>query len=250
LKRLIDKQTDDIRTQLTEVKKLYSQQELLMGILAHDIKSPLISLEKYMESLMVSYAEEEAVEDIDTHLQLMHKTIKRQNNFISSFLAWVKLRLKNAAPEKMYFKTEDLLQEITSFVVDTEMIRKNTISYTVQPENKSILLDKYLLKIVLLNLIDNACKNSVKGMIKIEAEISDHDIIIKCIDNGRGMDESTRQFILTGKRGNIETHFQSTRLGYVFIRDLCNYMLGKIDIESELGKGTTVTLTFPLGLTM
>jgi signal transduction histidine kinase len=250
LKRLIDKQTDDIRTQLTEVKKLYSQQELLMGILAHDIKSPLISLEKYMESLMVSYAEEEAVEDIDTHLQLMHKTIKRQNNFISSFLAWVKLRLKNAAPEKMYFTTEDLLQEITSFVVDTEMIRKNTISYTVQPENKSILLDKYLLKIVLLNLIDNACKNSVKGMIKIEAEISDHDIIIKCIDNGRGMDESTRQFILTGKRGNIETHFQSTRLGYVFIRDLCNYMLGKIDIESELGKGTTVTLTFPLGLTM
>jgi signal transduction histidine kinase len=250
LKRLIDKQTDDIRNQLTEVKKLYSQQELLMGILAHDIKSPLISLEKYMESLMVSYAEEEDVEGIDNHLQLMHKTIKRQNNFISSFLAWVKLRLKNAAPEKMYFTTEELLQEVTSFVVDTEMIRKNTISFTVQPENKSILLDKYLLKIVLLNLVDNASKNTVKGIIKIEAEISEHDIIIKCIDNGRGMDELTRQFILTGKRGNIETLIQSTRLGYVFIRDLCNYMSGKIDLESELGKGTTVILTFPLGSTV
>ena len=117
------------------------------------------------------------------------------------------------------------------------------------PEDFTVLADPDRIKIVLNNLVSNAIKyrklDEDESYIALKATQDGQKATIIVADNGLGIEE---HFI--GKifdmfvRVTEQSH--GSGLGLYIVRDMMTKMGGTIEVESEFGKGTTFTLTFPM----
>jgi signal transduction histidine kinase len=109
--------------------------------------------------------------------------------------------------------------------------------------------DKTSLDIVLRNLIDNAIKfTSAGGEVTISSNKIATDVAIVVSDNGVGMDQKDIDtiFRLDKKTVSIGTNNEKgTGLGLAVCKEMIDKMNGEIHIESEIGKGSKFTVTFP-----
>ncbi|UTW66947.1 PAS domain S-box protein [bacterium SCSIO 12643] len=131
------------------------------------------------------------------------------------------------------------------------------IEVIVAPEiNASFFGDSHRITQVLLNLIGNSIKFTPEGVIKIKADLIgntvDRQLIsIAVIDEGYGMDKEFLDKIFekfTQEGSSTARKFGGTGLGMNICKELVELMDGNIAVESEKGKGTTVTIQLPLEL--
>lgn len=113
----------------------------------------------------------------------------------------------------------------------------------------SVYADSIRLKQVMLNLLTNSVKfTDDKGYINIACRENDDKIIISIEDNGIGMDKEGVKAALIkfgqANNGLARTH-EGTGLGLPLCVELLKLMNGTIDVVSELGTGTMITLTLP-----
>jgi signal transduction histidine kinase len=106
------------------------------------------------------------------------------------------------------------------------------------------------MKQVLLNLLSNAVKFTPRnGLVRIEGGLSkDGEIVVAVTDTGFGIaPDVLPHLFLPFRQGDnsISRQFGGTGLGLAISRRLMDLHNGRIEVESELGKGTTVTITLP-----
>jgi signal transduction histidine kinase len=130
-------------------------------------------------------------------------------------------------------------------------IHKSGIDLVV--ENKAsldiILIDEYAFGQILLNVIDNAVKNTKEGLIEIEvSQDNDKFLKISVSDTGRGMSQSfQKEMFLPFKRElSNDANGHGLGLGLTLTKEFCKLMKVNIHITSKPGKGTRVYLSIPL----
>jgi len=105
---------------------------------------------------------------------------------------------------------------------------------------------------IMLNLISNAIKfTSKNGAIIFNVDYLNGSIIIQVIDSGIGMDKETQDRIFLPFEqadGTTTRKYGGTGLGLSITQSLTELMHGKIELESQEGKGSTFTVTIPLDL--
>ena len=125
---------------------------------------------------------------------------------------------------------------------------KLTVNTTEQPVCLNIIPDD--LDIILTNLIDNAVKYTQKdGAITINNYSTDDKIMIEVSDTGIGVhkDDVNKIFDEFYRASNAKAvELDGTGLGLTIVKNLVKRHGGNIDVNSELGKGTTVTVSFPV----
>ena len=125
---------------------------------------------------------------------------------------------------------------------------KLTVNTTEQPVCLNIIPDD--LDIILTNLIDNAVKYTQKdGAITINNYSTDDKIMIEVSDTGIGIhkDDVNKIFDEFYRASNAKAvELDGTGLGLTIVKNLVKRHGGNIDVNSELGKGTTVTVSFPV----
>lgn len=112
-----------------------------------------------------------------------------------------------------------------------------------------LLGDRLRIKQVLLNVVSNALKFTTGGVVKVEVLNEDEALVLRVIDDGIGMSEHDISIALS-PFGQVDGHhlnkrFEGTGLGLPLAEQLMEMHQGHLEIESELGEGTTVTLRFP-----
>lgn len=111
--------------------------------------------------------------------------------------------------------------------------------------NLSIMGDRDAFKQVMLILVDNAIKHS-EGKIDVFASQSGGTVEIRVQDHGRGISpEEIYQIFDRFHRGEVEANTAGFGLGLPIAKALVEGMNGEITVESELGQGSTVILSFP-----
>jgi signal transduction histidine kinase len=142
--------------------------------------------------------------------------------------------------EKLVLKTTGLLEQNAN---NKEIKLKTQIE-----DDLHIVIDENSFSTILRNLIGNAIKFSNRGSdIIIKALKADHKLFIKVIDFGTGMSENTKanlfkvdKMVTTpGTYGE-----EGTGLGLILCQELARLNHGIITIESQLDKGTTMTVAF------
>jgi len=130
-------------------------------------------------------------------------------------------------------------------------IHKSGIDLVV--ENKAsldiILIDEYAFGQILLNVIDNAVKNTKEGLIKIEvSQDNDKFLKISVSDTGRGMSQSFQKemFFPFKRELSNDANGHGLGLGLTLTKEFCKLMNVNIHITSKPGKGTRVYLSIPL----
>jgi two-component system phosphate regulon sensor histidine kinase PhoR len=126
--------------------------------------------------------------------------------------------------------------------------KKITLNLITSKPTIIINLDKYALRKILVNIIDNAIKfTSEKGKIDIILYKDEDFLVIKVLDTGIGIADNQKEFIFDSFRQGSEgliRKFEGSGLGLSITKRLVESMKGKIEVESKEGEGATFIIKF------
>lgn len=237
-----EKYAYEARTQ--ELAKLNEEKNKLFSIVAHDLRSPLASIQGYLESLAsLSFSEEEKSK---INKKLLEDTISA-NEMMENLLTWVKSQLDGEKPNIIKFKLLDELKITMDLCHNSAVNKKINLTVRIDP-HLTVTADKEMIKVVVRNLLVNAIKfTKAGGEVLFKAENKDGNCIIQVTDNGIGFSAADQQKVFSHKlRSKMGTNNEKgTALGLIICRDYTLIQKGKIAIDSKEGTGTTFTLTFP-----
>ena len=126
-----------------------------------------------------------------------------------------------------------------------------TLSAQIAPEARYLNADEFRLQQILFNLTGNAAKYTEKGFIKLVANISDTKLVIEIVDSGVGIpDEKRKSLFRPFEQVHVEGHHTAsgTGLGLSISRQLVELHGGSLELDSRVGQGTKVSMTFPSDL--
>lgn len=234
-----------IRNDITEKKKqeeiLHRQDKLsalgqMAAGIAHEIRNPLTSMRGYTEFLLLDETDDVKKE----HLEIVLDEINRVNTIVEEFMMVAKpntdlLAVKNIVP---------VVQN--TLALFTYEAKKKKVNIQLETCDKELLIvcDENRLKQVFLNLVKNGIEAMPNGgELKIIVKKTNCDVMIEVKDQGVG--------IAPDKIKKIGEPFYTTKesgtgLGLMISFKIIESIQGKIEIESQVGVGTSFKIILPL----
>ena len=238
-----------IQSQNRELIYQNSFKNILMSVIAHDLRTPL-SLISNMISVLKIKKNQQKTKELGDAIDIIETSIKESFNIVNDLLVWGKVQFGKMKINTSSFNLFVLVNEIAivfSSVSDEKNIK---ILNNVHPDI-FIKSDRNLLKIVLKNLLYNAIKfTPVNGEILVFYEIFENDsCLINVKDSGVGINKMKLQELFTSYQKHIpvNTFTESNMgLGLFLCKDITEFLNGSISVESEEGKGSTFKINLPL----
>lgn len=230
--------------QLLELNKLKNE---FLGMAAHDLRSPLVVIQGYLELLL-----EGQIGRLDANqyscLEVMQRSCERMVGLINDLLDVSAIEADAFKLEKSNFDLVGLLEE--SLVLHQMEANAKLIEISLSaPEPLLVDADRGRIGQVMNNLISNAIKFSMpKTAVQIVACREGEEIIVKVVDNGLGIPEKEMPKLFTsfGRTTVRPTgNESSTGLGLAIVKKFVSAHGGRIWAESEVKKGSTFTFTLP-----
>ena len=234
---------------VTRLKKLERMRSDFVANVTHEIKTPLTAILGFIETL-----QEGAIEERETagkFLKTIYRHAARLNRLVEDLLTISDIEL-----EKMEFIFESVslsgvVENVLPVIEAKAMEKRLVIDKDIPQRLPPVRADRDRLAQILLNILDNAVKFTPEpGKISIMAfDDKKGHVIVRIIDTGIGIprDEISRlgeRFYRVDKARSRE--LGGTGLGLSIVKHLMTALNGRIEIESEQGKGTTVSLHFPV----
>jgi signal transduction histidine kinase len=229
-------------------EKLQVQMDLqnrILSIIAHDVRNPIHAVKSIIElSNRKVLAQQQANELMAMAGKQIDGTLELLNNLID----WgsMQMRGKGFETEKVHLRTL-----VSNMYKTFEVIAslKSNIMVNLVDEDLFIVSDINALRFILRNLISNANKFTKEGVITVFAQRDQQNqIAISITDTGVGMSEETRLQLFDAEKYQSASgtgNEKGSGLGLVLTKDFVSAFGGTIRVESKLGKGTSVYLTFP-----
>ncbi len=216
----------------------------------HELRSPLSAIQSLLKSIEEGYAGEISQKARDLIVRSEQRTsflITLVNGLLDLIAG------KIGKPKEGDTKSIDINVAVnnTLHLMQEKTKAKNLkiiIKSTPEPSCLRIVPDD--LDIILTNLIDNSVKYTEQGgTISINSTITDKEVKLEMSDTGIGIikEDLNKIFNEFYRSKNAKaTNLRGTGLGLSIVKNLIKQYGGNIDIRSEIGKGTTVTVSFPV----
>ncbi len=245
----IMKNINELQKFLNEIilkQKEVTDQDDTLQILPKELKTPLVPILGYCEMLSKKRLGDLDGDQLEAVKEIQVNAI-RLNHLINDFWNAQQIELG-----KMKYLYEDV--NVTKFIEQiTEefskwMVKKSIISTQNIESNLTIKIDKSKLREIFENLIENAIVfvPDKDGIIEIIAESQENFVKFSVKDNGSGI-HSDKISTLFKKFHQLDTSHRRTHggggLGLTISKGYIDAMGGKIEVQSELGKGTTFSFT-------
>ena len=233
----------DLNVQL-RLRELYDN---FIGNVTHELKSPLSSIQLYLETLRDRNVPPEKQKEF---LEIMIGDASRLQRLINSILEISAQEKKKSLKDYQVYHADHLLKSILEESLDRFRIKKE--NYTISGEaTGGILVVKDSLKIVFDNLVDNSAKYSVNDpVINIKFESNSGKVIIDFADNGIGIPPNERNKIFKKfyRISNKEIpNVKGTGLGLYQVKQIIKLHGGKINlIDSGRDGGCIFRIELPV----
>jgi two-component system, NtrC family, sensor histidine kinase HydH len=231
--------TDDLNKRLVDQ---YTEIVRLAGGLAHEIKNPLSTIRMNMELLAEDFRESEAPRDRRSmkKIELMQRECQRLQDLLDNFLRFAKAHRLNLQPSDL----NAIVGQVLDFYRPKARQAGVEIVDYLTGNLPTVLLDREAFHGALLNLVLNAEQAMPDGgQLVVRTYGTANGVALDLIDTGCGMDEQTRAKI-------FETFFSTKRggsgLGLPTTRKIIEGHGGEMTLQSELGRGTQVTIKLPV----
>jgi signal transduction histidine kinase/CheY-like chemotaxis protein len=249
LKKVVDTQEVKIKDaweQLLRSEKLSALGQLIAGV-AHELNNPLTSVIGYTGLVLDNL---EDPKDNDSKDKVLHrlKTVLREANRASRIIQNLLSFARARKSERQMIQINDLIDNIVSlrrYDLRTNGIELPTVLDQQLPK---VMLDPDQIQQVLLNLVNNAAQAMRKDgphKITIGSRYDETHVYFWVEDTGTGIPDSIKAQIFepffTTKEGD-----SGTGLGLSITLGIIKEHGGEIDLVSELGKGTTMTIRLPI----
>jgi signal transduction histidine kinase len=235
--------TDDESTATVErLLDQYTEIARLAGSLAHEIKNPLSTIRLNMELLAEDLGEPQtpAQRRALKRVETVQRECQRLQLLLDDFLNYAKVRRLHLEPSDLNHQIADVLD---FFAAEADAAGIEVVRY-FDPELPSVLLDREAFRRALLNLILNAKQAMPEGGQLVVRTAAENDAVaIYLIDNGVGMNEHTAAKMF---EAFFSTKPGGSGLGLPTTQKIIAGHGGRITVQSELGRGTQITIELPL----
>lgn len=205
----------------------------------HDLRSPIA----HLKGIIHIIRQENDPEKVEELLDLMQVSLNRQDQFISDIIDYSKSKRSGIIVEPLSLAKmiDDVLLQLHH--VDDQ----NSIEIKKQIEVDEIFSDGLRLKIILNNLLSNAVKYADEAkpnrFISIKTFQKDNYYVIEVADNGIGIKPEHHEAIF--EMFFVTNSNKGSGLGLSIVQEAAQKMNGSVSVSSELGQGSTFTLTIP-----
>ena len=237
---------------VTRLKKLEQIRVDFVANVTHEIKTPLTAIIGYLDTIKDGAINN--IEETKRFIDIILKQAERLNRLVEDLLTISNIEMKET---KLNFESVSLnavLTNVISLVEAKAKLKNITIQNDVRENIAQIKADKDKLTQIFVNVLDNAVKFTPEsGNIVIKTDEAGAYTVVSISDTGIGVPKDEIQRL--GERFYRVDRSRSrdlggTGLGLSIVKHLMLAHEGRIEIESQLGRGTKVSLFFPNGKNM
>lgn len=231
-------------------RKAEHSQAVFLATVSHELRTPLngvIGAGELLKETPLTKDQEEFVDVVTSSGKMLLALINDVLDLSKLEAGKVELELTPITPATVLGVT----------LAPMIMLGKNNgvvVSYEVDQSVPAVVMgDEIRLRQILLNLVGNALKFTDQGYVKVFADCVPQGDRLRLVveDTGIGIPEEARATLFqpfTQAESSTTRRFGGTGLGLSIVAQLVDWLNGDITVESEVGKGTTFTLSFPLVL--
>ncbi len=240
------KSEEEITLKNEMLQAINAEKDKFFSIIAHDLRGPLSAFVAATQ-IITEEVQNMSIEEIRDITNSMKTSATNIYSLLENLLEWSRLRRggMDFIPVTITLKKKIT----TSIEVLNETARKKDINIGIFiPEDLQIIADNHMFEAIVRNLVSNAIKFTPSGgNIKIEAFINeDHYAETRITDSGIGMTPELigRLFQIDEKTSRPGTEGEpSTGLGLLLCKEFIEKNEGRIEVRSEIGKGSTFSFT-------
>ena len=261
LERLVNERTQALKEANEHLERINKELELakikaessdklksaFLANMSHEIRTPMNAILGFSSLLNKPVSEEQK----NTYIQIIQDKGKLLLQLINDIIDLSKIEAKQLQIAKSEFNINKLLND--SYITFANKIRNlnKPINLKISfPKDYFILFsDELRIQQIINNLLDNAIKNTKEGSIEIGYILEKNHIKIQVKDTGSGIPKDKQNTIFN--RFEQLNEFgeklkKGTGLGLAISKNLAELMDGSLTVESEVGVGSTFTLTLPI----
>jgi len=245
-RKQIEKRNIDLTHQNQRLEELNHEKDMLMNIVAHDLKSPLARIMGLANLMGMEHPLSPGQQE---YVRLMKDVTQSNLNLITDLLDVNALDHQAETPAPVQINLGSLLQERIAFFQYSSLHKKielQLLHTLIHPIQSNV---GYLTRII-DNLVSNAIKFSNPGSsVQVTASITKNIFTLSVKDNGPGFSAADQEFLyqrfkkLSTRPTSGET---SNGLGLAIVKTLVDRLNGEISLVTELGKGSEFTVRIPV----
>ncbi len=230
-----------IEAQQKKQESLIKELENFAYVVSHDLKSPLRGISKLSEWLITDYGSK-LDDNGKQQLHLLKSRVQRLDDLIEGILAYSKLGRQESSLVDI-----DVRAQLTE-IIDLSEIGPH-VSIALPEVLPTVHFDKSKLAQIFSNLISNAIKYNDKPTVAvtIEYQTQGNKHVFTVSDNGPGIEPEYHEKIF-GIFQTLHTkdEVESTGIGLSIVKKIIDDAGGSINVESEMGKGTSFKVAIPI----
>jgi PAS domain S-box-containing protein len=223
-----------------------SAKSQFLATMSHELRTPLNAIAGYTQLLALGVRgpiTPEQREDLDR----IDRSQRHLLSLINDILNFAKIEAGHVAIENEPLKIKRIMDGLREFV--EPQLREKALDFSIvnKCDDGTALGDEDKVRQILINLLSNAIKfTSVGGSIHVRCSEEEGTFQVTVTDDGLGiprdkLDAIFEPFVQVGR--DFSSPQGGTGLGLAISRDLARRMGGELEVESEIGKGATFTLT-------
>ena len=238
---------EDISTH-KEIDRMKSD---FVAMVAHELKSPLASIEQMIYALQVGckYESEQACSTMHNRMTVRTRDLL---NMIDNLLNLSKMENGTVEFNLEPVRGHELIDHILDVIAMQAQSKQITIDYTPCDHDWYFNVDYTHLRSALMNIVSNAVKYTPEGgRVEITTSVSGGFANIVVSDSGIGIGKDALPHIFDRffrVKGKATRHITGSGLGLSLVKEVVDAHQGFIEVSSELDKGTTFSLSFPITL--
>ncbi|NBJ68984.1 MULTISPECIES: two-component system histidine kinase PnpS [Clostridia] len=232
---------------ITELKKLELMRKDFVANVSHELKTPITSIKGFAETLL-----DDPMKDLDKSkefLEIIYKESHRLQLLIQDLLILSRLEKENFQLVLSTFSVNDVVNEVLPIIEQRFGDKHLTFDKAVD-DHIQLTADKEKVKQIIINLVDNAVNYTPeKGNIYLRITECNDSVCIEVEDTGIGIEKEAlprifERFYRVDKARSRNTG--GTGLGLAIVKHIVEVHDGTIEIESEVNKGTKITVSLPI----
>ena len=220
--------------------------------MSHDIRTPMNAILGYAQ-LMEDELKGKELPETSEHLEKLQQSGKLLLAIINNVLDMARIESGRMEIDENYGRIEDVRQTLFEIFGDEAKKKNIALRYTINVEHEHIVTDNTKVKEIFVNILSNAIKYTPAGgsvMIDVDELPCDEPGYMmtrtRVRDTGIGMSQEYLEKIFeafTREQNTTKSKIAGTGLGMSIVKKYIDLLGGTIHVESELGKGTTFTVT-------
>ncbi|HEV8244457.1 MAG TPA: HAMP domain-containing sensor histidine kinase, partial [Polyangiaceae bacterium] len=230
-----------------QAEKANRVKSTFLRMVSHELRTPLAAIQLQLDRLARSAAEL-PTKQRDLLLRC-HASTRRLTRLVDSVLEYTRIEGGRIEISRRSFNPSEVAAEILAIAQPHADQKGIGLNLHATGELPQVETDPRLVRLVLLNLVENAVKFTERGGVDVTIDVVANHLKLCVQDSGPGIGDEQQPLVFEPfeQLGPTENkHLPGIGLGLALVREMVGALGGRVDLQSKLGEGACFTVSVPV----